>query len=139
MSFCTVKSLDLVFGKQINSHSSNSHVDSRHRSHAVIMTQQLGSGQPSCRVRGIWGKITMELPSEQTQTTQNYNAACQPSNVFTETTQHFFLCNFLTTEEVLYFRSCVRADLIFVVLRDHSLCVVTGEPVNKQRVTHRKG
>ena len=52
------------------------------------MTQQLGSGQPSRRVRGILGKINMKLPRERTQTAQNYNPACQPSNVFTEMTQH---------------------------------------------------
>ena len=56
------------------------------------MTQQLGSGQSTCRVGGIIGKINMNLRSEQTQTTQNYNPACQPSNVFTETTQHSLEC-----------------------------------------------
>ena len=40
------------------------------------------SRQPSCRLRGIFGKINKKLPSEQTQTTQNYNPACQPRNVY---------------------------------------------------------
>ena len=40
----------------------------------------------------ILGKIYMKLTSEPTQTTQIYNPACQPSNVFIEATHHILEC-----------------------------------------------
>ena len=55
------------------------------------MTQQLGFGQPSRRVKGRFGEFNFKLPSEFKQP-RIITTACQLSNAFTEATQNFLEC-----------------------------------------------